>query len=369
MADGGVVTAPATMAGTGPAARLEAELRVRRGTLDLDLALTVEPGEVVALLGPNGAGKSTTLRVLAGLLPCDHGLVRLGGRVLEDTAARVRLPAEQREAGVVFQDYLLFPHLTARENVAFGLRARGVDRAQARELADEWLDRVGLSPYAGERPRRLSGGQAQRVALARALACEPRLLLLDEPLSALDAGTRLEVRADLRHHLVEFEGAAVLVTHDALDAMVLADRLVVLEDGHVVQEGLPREVARQPRTDYVARLVGLNLLRGTARDGRVALPGGAVLTAAGHAQGDVFVAFAPTAVALHPRRPETSARNCWAGRVGSVQTHGDTVRVALDGEVPLLADVTPLAVADLGLRPGLEVWATVKATETAVYPA
>jgi molybdate transport system ATP-binding protein len=350
-------------------ARLVADLRVQRGSFDLDVALTVESGEVVALLGPNGAGKSTVLRLLAGLLPVGDGVVRLGSTVLEDTTARTRLEPEQREVGVVFQDYLLFPHLTARENVAFGLRARGMSRADARQRADGWLDRVGLAKYAGSRPRQLSGGQAQRVALARALAVDPRLLLLDEPLAALDAGTRLEVRADLRRHLVGYEGAAVLVTHDALDAMVLSDRLVVLEAGRVVQSGTPREVSAHPRTDYVARLVGLNLLRGRAVDGRVELDGGATLTSAGHADGEVLVAFRPNAVALSRSRPDGSARNCWQGRVASVEAHGDTVRVALDGAVPLVAEVTPIAVAELGLRPSTEVWAAVKATETTVYPA
>ena len=349
---------------------LEADVRVRRGRFALDAALTVAAGEVVALLGPNGAGKSTLLRVLAGLLPCDDGLVRLAGAVLEDTAARARVPAEQRPVGVVFQDYLLFPHLTARENVAFGLRARGTDRATARRTADAWLDRVGLAAYGGQRPGRLSGGQAQRVALARALAPEPTLLLLDEPLAALDAGTRLEVRADLRRHLSGYEGAALVVTHDAVDAMVLADRLVVVEGGVVVQTGSPRQVAARPRTDYVARLVGLNLLRGTAVDGRVDVEGGATtLTTAGHASGEVIVAFAPSAVTLHARRPDSSARNCWSARVESVETHGDLVRVALSGPVVAVADVTPLAVAELGLRPGGAVWATVKAAETTVYPA
>jgi molybdate transport system ATP-binding protein len=354
---------------SGPRPGLEADVRVRRGAFRLDVALTVEAGEVVGLLGPNGAGKSTLLRVLAGLLPCDDGEVRLAGAVLEDTAARSRVPTERRAVGVVFQDYLLFPHLTARENVAFGLRARGADRATARKAADAWLDRVGLAAYGGRRPGRLSGGQAQRVALARALAPEPRLLLLDEPLAALDAGTRLEVRADLRRHLSGYDGAAVVVTHDAVDAMVLADRLVVVEDGAVVQSGAPREVAARPRTDYIARLVGLNLLRGTATDGRVDIEGGATLTTAGHAGGEVFVAFAPSAVSVFGSRPDSSARNCWPARVESVEPHGDLVRVALAGAVAAVADVTPLAVADLGLRPGGDVWATVKATETTVYPA
>jgi molybdate transport system ATP-binding protein len=348
---------------------LSADLRVRRGDFDLDLALTVQPGEVVALLGPNGAGKSTALRVLAGLLPLDDGTVRLGRTVVEDTVGRVRLEPDERQVGVVFQDYLLFPHLTARENVAFGLRARGIARREARERADDWLARVGLVEHAGQKPRQLSGGQAQRVALARALAAEPRLLLLDEPLAALDAATRLEVRADLRRHLASFDGATVVVTHDALDAMVLADRLVVVENGRVVQSGVPREVAAHPRTDYVARLVGLNLLRGFAAGGRVDLAGGSTVTSAGHADGDVFVSFAPNAVALHRSRPDSSARNCWPARVASVESHGDTVRVALDGEIPVVAEVTPWAVAELGLRPGGEVWATVKATEIVVYPA
>ena len=349
---------------------LVVDVRVRRGRFDLDLALDVEPGEVVALLGPNGSGKSTTLRVLAGLLPADDGSVRLDGFLVEDVATRVHLPPEQRRVGVVFQDYLLFPHLSARENVAFGLRARGVPRAEARERADTWLTRVGLAEHAASRPRQLSGGQAQRVALARALAADPRLLLLDEPLAALDAGTRLEVRADLRHHLSGYDGAVVVVTHDALDAMVLADRLVVLEEGRVVQTGPPKEVAARPRTDYVARLVGLNLLRGRAVDGVVHLDGAASLTSSGHRDGEVFVAFAPAAVTLHRARPEGgSARNCWSGRIVSVEGHGDVVRVALEGGVPVVADVTPMAVADLALRPGSEVWASVKATETSVYPA
>jgi molybdate transport system ATP-binding protein len=350
-------------------ATLVADLRVRRGSFDLAVSLAVQPGEVVGLLGPNGAGKSTALRLLAGLLALDDGVVRLGRTLVEDTATRVRLRPDQRQVGVVFQDYLLFPHLSARENVAFGLRARGMPRAEARHRADDWLGRVGLAEHARRRPGRLSGGQAQRVALARALAAEPRLLLLDEPLAALDAATRLELRADLRRHLSAFDGSTVLVTHDALDAMVLAERLVVIEAGRVVQTGTPREVAAHPRTDYVARLVGLNLLRGHAVSGRVDLAGGSTLTSAGHADGDVFVAFAPNAVALHPSRPVSSARNCWPARVASVEAHGDTVRVALDGEVPVVADVTPLAVAELGLRPGGQVWATVKATETTVYPA
>ncbi len=225
---------------------LDAHLVVDRGGFRLDLRLAAAPGEVVALLGPNGAGKTTALRALAGLTPLTAGQLCLEGRELEDPARRLRIPPEARPVGVVFQDYLLFPHLTALDNVAFGPRCHGVPKAEARAQAADILARMGLEAHAGAKPRRLSGGQAQRVALARALAVRPRLLLLDEPLAALDARTRLDVRAGLRRHLAEFEAVAVLVTHDPLDAMVLADRLVVIEDGRVVQDGTPSEVSRRP---------------------------------------------------------------------------------------------------------------------------
>jgi molybdate transport system ATP-binding protein len=348
---------------------LEARLVVRRAGFTLDLALSVAGGEVVALLGPNGAGKTTALRALAGLVPLDAGFARIGHEIAEDAEARVRTPPERRRVGVVFQDYLLFPHLSARENVAFGLRARGVDRSDARGRADAALARFGLAEHAASRPAALSGGQAQRVALARALVGEPRLLLLDEPLAALDAGTRIEVRADLRRRLADFAGATVVVTHDAVDAFVLADRLVVVEDGRVVQTGTPSEVARRPVTAYVARLVGLNLYRGVAADGTVTLDGGGSLVGAHHDDGAVFVSFRPSSVTLHRGRPHSSARNAWPVTVEALEPQGDTVRVALTGQPDLAADVTPLAVAELGLEPGTRVWAALKATETEVYPA
>ncbi|KAB2342662.1 ABC transporter ATP-binding protein [Actinomadura rudentiformis] len=344
---------------------LDARLVVRRGAFDLDLELRAEPGEVVALLGPNGAGKSTALRALAGLVPLHDGHLRVDGTDLS------RLPPERRGIGMVFQDYLLFPHLSALENVAFGPRSQGTRKREARRRAAEWLAHVGLADHADARPRALSGGQAQRVALARALAVRPRLLLLDEPLAALDAHTRLEIRAALRRHLAGFDGAAVLVTHDPLDAMVLADRLVVLESGRLVQEGPPAEVARRPRTDYVARLVGLNLYRGHAAAGTVLIDDGAIkLDTVDRLEGQVFLAFAPSSVALYRSRPDGSPRNLWQARVEAIERQGDRVRVRLEGPpLAAAADVTPGAVAELGLVEGSVIWAAVKATETHVYPA
>jgi len=341
---------------------VKAHLVVERPAFRLDLRISAAAGEVVALLGPNGAGKTTALRALAGLTALN------GGRVELDGAEVHHLPPERRGIGVVFQDYLLFPHLSALDNVAFGPRCQGLGKAAARRVAAELLDRVGLAGHAHVRPGRLSGGQAQRVALARALAVRPRLLLLDEPLAALDAHTRLEIRAELRRHLADFDGATILVTHDALDAMVLAHRLVVIENGAVVQTGTPSEIARHPRTDYVARLVGLNLYRGQT-DGDQVVVGEVRFSSAERLTGPAFVAFPPSAVALYRSRPDGSPRNLWQAVIDGIERHGDHVRVHLRGPIPLLADVTPAAAADLDLTPGRDVWAAVKATETHAYPA
>ncbi|HEX2072639.1 MAG TPA: ABC transporter ATP-binding protein [Geodermatophilus sp.] len=346
---------------------LEASVDVRRGPLHLALDLEVADGEVLAVLGPNGAGKSTLLRVLAGLLAPDGGRVAVDGGTWDDVAAGVHEPAHRRRLGMVFQDPLLFPHLSVADNVAFGLRTRGVRRTAARAAAEEWLARVGLDGFGDRRPGQLSGGQAQRAALARALVGDPALLLLDEPLSALDARTRLAVRAELRRHLAEFGGSTVLVTHDPVDAMALADRVVVVEDGMEAQAGTPADVSRHPRTDYVARLVGLALLPGTGAGRAVRLDGGGTVAVAEEVDGPVFVAVRPESVALYLSPPHGSPRNVWPARLVSATPHGATVRCELDGEVPLIADVTATAFAELGLAPGVPVWATVKAAEVAVY--
>jgi len=348
---------------------LETRLVVDRGTFRLDITLNVAAGEVVALLGPNGAGKTTALRALAGLEPLTDGQLDVGGVRLDDPRTDTFVRPERRSIGVVFQDYLLFPHLTALDNVAFGPRRHGLDRREARQRAAAWLDRVGLSGQARLKPRQLSGGQAQRVALARALAVDPLLLLLDEPLAALDARTRLDTRAELQHHLAAHPGATLLVTHDPLDALVLADRLIIIEHGRVVQEGDAATITAQPRTEYVARLVGLNLFRGRSAGHTVQVADGFALTAADRVDGDAFVAFRPASVALHPQRPDGSPRNTWPATIAGIQRHGDNLRVQLTGPITAAADVTPAAAAHLHLAPGQRVWAAVKATETHAYPA
>jgi molybdate transport system ATP-binding protein len=348
-----------------------ADVRVDRDSFVLDVSLGAEPGEVVGVLGPNGAGKSTLLRALAGLVSLSTGRIQLDGTVLDDPAAGTFVPADARPVGLVFQDYLLFPHLSVRENVAFAPRCAGAGRPEARRIADEWLARFQLGALAQRRPGTLSGGQAQRVALARTLAARPSLLLLDEPLAALDAGSRLAVRTWLREHLTAFGGPSLVVTHDPVEAMVLADRLVVVEDGRVAQDGRPAEVARRPRTDYVARLVGLNLYRGTAADGVIELDGGGRLqTADTAARGPVLAAVRPSAVGVYVEPPHgASPRNAWQGTVTSVEQLGDRVRLAIHGRPEILADVTAAAVAELRLAPGRPVWTVVKATEVDMYAA
>ncbi|CAN5490829.1 ABC transporter ATP-binding protein [soil metagenome] len=349
---------------------LDADIALTIGALDLDVRIDVGDGKVLALLGPNGAGKTTVLRALAGLQPVDRGRVVLDDLVLEDPSSRVFVPAEGRPVGVVFQDYLLFPHLSVLDNVAFGPRARGVSKQTANATAREWIDKVGLGEFASSKPSGISGGQAQRAALARALATEPRLLLLDEPLAALDVTTRSTVRRDLRLHLAEFGGATVFVTHDPLDALALADHVVILEAGRVTQAGTIAEVTARPRTPYVAELLGVNLLRGIGAGHEVLIGDGDVPVATGDAvQGETLLLIRPNSIALHLHEPDTSARNQWPCTISGFDLLGDRVRVRLVGPIDLVAEITPGAIAELGLVEGTAVWASVKATDIATYPA
>ena len=341
---------------------------MRLGTLELDVEFEVAPGRIVGLLGPNGAGKTTLLRVLAGLLAPDEGRVVLDDIVLDDTSRGVHVPPEDRPVGVVFQHYVLFPHLSALENVAFGLRSRGVPKAEARRTAAEWLSKVGLEGFVSNKPKQLSGGQAQRVALARALATQPRLLLLDEPLAALDASTRLETRRELRRQLDGYDGVRLLVTHDPMEAIALAERLIVLEGGRISQTGSPSEISEQPRSRYVADLVGVNLYRGWAENDEVHIGAAGRLVAPGAGRGEVFAVVHPRAVALYRTPPGGTPRNVWEGTVEGLDLEGERVRVRVNGPLPIVAEVTPAAVADLRLGDGGSIWASVKATEVVVYP-
>ena len=238
-------------------AGLDARVRLSRGAIEVDVSLTAAPGQVIGVLGPNGGGKTTTVLALAGVLPLAEGHVRVGGDVWDD--GRRRLAPEQRRVGLMLADSLLFPHLRAVDNVAYGPRSRGIDRHRSRERACLELERVGLGDRAASRPHELSSGQQARVALARALATDPALLLLDEPLAALDPDTRARTRSDLAARLTAYDGVTVLVTHDPLDALTLADHLVFIEDGRVTQTGTPAEVLSEPRSAYVGTVVGLNL--------------------------------------------------------------------------------------------------------------
>ena len=349
---------------------LAVDAEVRRGGFTLAVSLTAAAGQVLGVLGPNGAGKSTLLSAVAGLTPVTAGRITLAGQVMDDADTGTFVEVSQRPVGFVFQDYRLFPHLTVAENVAFSPRARGLGRQAARSAASRWLDRLELTGLADRKPGQLSGGQAQRVALARALAGQPALLLLDEPLSALDAGTRLDVQAELKRHLADFGGPCQLVTHDQIEALVLADQVIVLEAGRIVQEGSPAQIARQPATAYVAKLVGLNLYPGQADGSQVKLAGGGAFVIADQGQhGDVLVAVRPSAVLISNQHPQpSSARNTWPAKITGLTMLADRVRLELEGQPPALVDVTPAAVAELSLSPGGQVWLTVKATEIEVYP-
>jgi molybdate transport system ATP-binding protein len=346
---------------------LAAQFAVHRPQHTTKIALDGKPGQVIGLIGPNGAGKSTTLHAIAGLLQISEGSITIDGSLVAGPGRHV--PAHRRGVGFVFQDHLLFPHLSVLDNVAFGPRAHGVRRSVAHRHARSWIERLELTALTDRKPAGLSGGQAQRVAIARALASDPRVLLLDEPTAALDASAAMTLRTLLRDHLRAFAGVSIVVTHTALDAMVIADRLVVIDQGRIVQTGQPADVAARPRTEHVAALVGLNLTRGRAEAGVVELPSGGILVAADRVTGSVFASFSPSAVSLFATRPSGSPRNVWEGTVVSLAPHGDAIRVQLDAALPLIADITPAALAALRLQPGAQVWASVKATEVSVYSA
>ncbi|MQS07551.1 molybdate ABC transporter permease subunit [Streptomyces sp. IF17] len=365
-------------------------LRVRtRGLVELELA--AEPGTTIAVVGPNGAGKTTLLRALLGISPLARASVRLGDRDITE------LPAHRRRVAWVPQDGALFPHLSALANTAYGPRARGIGRERARETARRRLAGLGIAHLADRRPGQLSGGQAQRVALARALAGRPDLLLLDEPLAALDQRARAVVRHALRTHLTGFEGVCLIVTHDPVEAMALADRVLVLEDGRAVQYAPPGEVVRHPASPWVARMLGLNAWAGRTTAEGLTVAGGVGLVAAEPlpAGRRALAVFAPEAVALYPLAPEPphgSPRNTWSATVREVAGAGGRVRVTVlvdppggpvagerpagqraaraqaEGVPEVVAEITPAAAAELRPVEGGRLVVAVKATEIRVVP-
>ncbi|MEU6056804.1 ABC transporter permease [Streptomyces sp. NPDC047097] len=332
----------------------------------LRLTLDAEPGTTIAVVGPNGAGKTTLLRALLGLTDRATARLRLGGDEVGGLAPH------RRQVAWVPQDGALFPHLTALANTAYGLRAQGTARAEARHAAQGWLDRLGVGHLAHRRPAQLSGGQAQRVALARALAARPRLLLLDEPLAALDQTTRAHVRHTLRRHLDGFGGVCLMVTHDPVEAVSLADRVLVLEDGRPVQYAAPAEVARHPRSAWVARMLGRNAWPGTATAEGLTTPGGAAVVAAEPITPgtDALAIIVPEAVSLHREPPGGSPRNTWPGTVREITAVGSRLRtlITCPNAPDLVAEITPAAAADLALTVGTPVYAAVKATEVVLVP-
>jgi ABC-type sulfate/molybdate transport systems ATPase subunit len=328
----------------------------------VDLHLSAEPGEIVAVLGPNGAGKTSLLRALAGLTP-STGSITVAGREIAG------LPPHRRGVGWVPQATSLFAHLSALDNAAFALRSRGTRRTNARLQAQDLLDRLGVGHLADAAIGTLSGGEAARVALARALAAAPDLLLLDEPLAALDAATRDDVRRVLRSTLAGGQAAVLLVTHDPVDVIALADKVLVLEEGRLVQEGTPMQVAAAPRSTWVASLLGQNAWRGTTDATGLRLDHGHVTAAEPLPAGLSALALCePSSVTLHPERPSGSARTVLHGPVVGIRALGGRVRVSVGSTPPVVAEVTAAAAAGLGLADGIAIWAAVKATEIRLVP-
>ncbi len=343
--------------------RLTAKIAAR----NLDISLHVADGNTLALLGPNGAGKSSALEVVAGILHPDSGRACVGDEILFDLPSTWR-PPHTRGIALLAQDPRLFPHLTALDNVAFGPRSSGASRRRSRELARHWLAEVDATELAARKPDQLSGGQAQRIAIARALAAEPRLLLLDEPMAALDITVVPAMRQMLKRVLAD--RTAIIVTHDVLDAALLADRVVVMESGRVVEDGPTKELLARPRSRFGAGIAGLNLMRGIAAGGIVRTPKGTLiegLTDSPVTDGAAVVAvFSPSSVAVYLARPAGSPRNVYAAKIIELEPHGSQVRVRTE---ELSADVTVSAVAELDLMPGKEVFLVVKASEVAIYTA
>lgn len=355
---------------------LQAEISKRLPALDLEVSLSADPGRPLVLVGESGTGKSTVLNLLAGLVTPDRGRIQVDGDSYFDSVRSLNVPAHRRSIGYVFQDFNLLPHLTAAENVAFGLRARGLARREARRRAREALESVGLSDADGTKPDRLSGGQQQRVALARALVIRPQILLLDEPLSAVDLSNRRKLRGEIRELLAQLTCYSIVVTHSPFEALLFGDQIAVMEEGRIAQVGGRDQLLCHPRSRYVAEFVGLNFFRGRVSqrypDGLVDVEtdDGTIRVTPGVDSDELLVAVDPRDITLHPQSPASSAQNVFRGMIKEVVPEpplGERVRVAIETHPPLVAEVTAHAVANLNLREGMEIFASFKATRARSY--
>lgn len=375
---------------------LQVDLETQLNTFHLSLSFSAEPGKTTVLLGESGSGKTTVLRILAGLLHPQHGRISLDEILYFDSKMRIAVPPQQRPFGYVFQDYVLFPHLSVFENVAFGLQAQRLSRALIRQRVGEALEQVHLNGFDQRRPMQLSGGQQQRVAIARALALQPALLLLDEPLSALDVQTRREVRHELHHILAEVGITTILVTHQYLEALVFGQQILVLDAGKVVQRGEQRDLLTFPRSSYVAELIGINFFRGhlvrkeTNVLYTIQLQNGAqsveiVAALKEHLPAekvpiigeDAYVIVDPRSITLYQNPPESSARNVFRGEIvqmlrlsASPLYDDERVRVSIlldESMPPLTAEITETSAARMQLHDGKIIYASFKATEASVY--
>ena len=354
---------------------LDLQVAKRLGELALEARMVVADHSVMVLVGESGSGKTTLLRLLAGLIDPDHGRIVVDDQIWFETGPGRSLAAARRPVGFVAQDYALFPHLDVAGNVGFGLRALGVAAKQIGARVAEALERLGIAALARRRPHQLSGGQQQRVAIARALVLEPRLLLLDEPLSALDAQARRAIRGELRRLLVELPCSTLYVTHSPAEALAFGERITVLEAGRVSQQGSREDLMRHPRSAYVAEFLGVNFFKGSRVAGsaegvtRIALPHGELWIAGAAVDGEAAALVHPREITLSLERPGGTARNVFAGAIEELMPEppaGELVRVSLASSPPLIAEVTRAAVEALGLRPGMQVFASFKAASVVV---
>jgi molybdate transport system ATP-binding protein len=355
---------------------LIAELSKRLGSFQVEASLRAESGHTLVLVGESGAGKTTILNLLAGLLRPDRGHVVLDDVALFDSQNAIETPVHARPLGYVFQDYVLFPHLSVFENVAFGLRAQGFPDAKVRRDTEAMLEQLGIEELASRRPARLSGGQQQRVALARALVLKPWLLLLDDPLSALDLQTRREVRTELRQILANLPCVTLFVTHSPFEAMVFGEQIAVVDHGRIVQEGGRDELLRRPRSRYVAELVGINLFQGRVvsrdSDGLAAVEtsSGLLHALSEDVRDETFIAVDPREITVHATRPSGTAQNVFEGPILELVPEpplGERVRLVLGTHPPLVAEITAHSVHSLQLREGMNVFASFKATAAKSY--